>query len=309
MAIDPDQAINKPTVLLTGASSQIGLFVIPRLVQAGFQVLAISRKGKPETYPSFDSVEWLRGSGSVTSSRKYQFLLSAGPMEVAQDFLSTGERLKAAVIFSSSSVESKRDSDHPVERSQMQAMLALESEIRQVAETSDIKLVILRPTLVYGCGLDANISRLAKWILRFGFMPVNGKAAGLRQPVHADDLASVAISAMLSDKTLPAVMTLTGGETLSYSDMVARVFTALGKPVRLLRLPESLFVFLIKLANRLKKDGGINAEMVRRQQLDLVFEDQQAHELLDFDPRSFNPDAGDFSLPDVEQVIKETDDA
>ena len=300
MAIDPDQAINQPTVLLTGASSQIGVFAIPRLVKAGFRVLAISRKGRPEGYPSFDSVEWLSGLDSVTTSRTYQYVLSAGPMEVAQKFLSTGERLNAAVIFSSSSVESKRDSDHPVERGQMQGMLTLESDIRQVAETRDIKLVILRPTLVYGCGLDANISRLAKWIRRFGFMPVNGKATGLRQPVHADDLASVAIGAMLSDKTLPAVMTLTGGETLSYSDMVARVFTALGKPVRLLRLPEWLFVFLIKLANRFKKDGGINAEMVRRQQLDLVFEDPQAHQLLDFNPRSFNPDAGDFSLPDFE---------
>lgn len=300
MATGPDQTINQPTVLLTGASSQIGVFVIPRLVEAGFNVLAISRKGRPEGYPSFDSVEWLSGFDSIDGTRKYQYLLSAGPLEVAQKFLSTGERLNAAVVFSSSSVESKRDSDHPVERSQMQGMLELESELQQVAEARGTKLGILRPTLIYGCGLDANISRLAKWIRRFGFMPVNGKATGLRQPVHADDLALVAVSAMLSDKALPAVMTLTGGETLSYSDMVARIFTALGKPVWLLRLPEWLFVFLIELANRLKKDGGINAEMVRRQQLDLVFEDRQAHELLGFNPRSFNPGVGDFSLPDFE---------
>lgn len=300
MATGSDQAIDQTTVLLIGASSQIGVFAIPRLVQAGFHVLAISRKGKPEGYPSFDSVEWLSGPKSVTSAAKYQYLLSAGPMEVARDFLSTGGRLNAAVIFSSSSVESKRDSNHPEERNQMQGMLALETDIRKVAESRDIKLVILRPTLIYGCGLDANISRLAKWIRRFGFMPVNGKAGGLRQPVHADDLASVAVNAMLSDKTLPAVVTLSGAETLSYSEMVARVFTAQGKPVRLLRLPEWLFVFLIELANRLKKDGGINPEMVRRQQFDLVFENQQAHELLDFNPRSFNPDAADFSLPDFE---------
>ena len=308
MATGSDQTISQPTVLLIGASSQIGVFAIPRLVQAGFHVLAISRKGKPRGYPSFDSVEWLSGIKSVTRAVKYQYLLSAGPMEVAYDFLSTGGRLNAAVVFSSSSVESKRDSDHPVERNQMQGMLTLESDIQQVAESGDTKLVILRPTLIYGCGLDTNISRLAKWILRFGFMPVNGKAGGLRQPVHADDLASVAVSAMISDKTLPAVMTLTGGETLSYSDMVARVFTALGKPVRLLRLPEWLFVFLIDLANRFKIDSGINPEMVRRQELDLVFEDKQAHDFLDYDPRSFNPDKDDFSLPDFEQK-KKTDGA
>ena len=59
MAAGPDQAIENPPVLVTGASGQIGVFVIPRLLAAGFTVAAVSRKGKPAGYPAFEQVEWL----------------------------------------------------------------------------------------------------------------------------------------------------------------------------------------------------------------------------------------------------------
>ncbi len=60
MAVGTDQAVSSSEVLLTGASSQIGVFLIPRLVHAGFRVLAVSRKGKPDGYPGFDQVAWLQ---------------------------------------------------------------------------------------------------------------------------------------------------------------------------------------------------------------------------------------------------------
>lgn len=297
MAPGTDQTISTPGVLLTGASSQIGVFAIPRLLQAGFRVVAVSRKGKPDWCPVFDQVEWLDETGAIKASQSCRFLLSAGPMELAEKFLETGQQFQSAVVFSSSSVEKKQESGSATERNQIQSMLTLESRIQRVAETKGINVVILRPTLIYGCGLDTNISRLARWIRRFGFVPLNGEARGLRQPVHADDLASLAIAALLSKDALPPVLALGGGETLSYSDMVGRIFVALGRPVSLLRLPEWFFVPLVSIAGVFKISGGINGEMVKRQGVDLVLDDQQARELLDYKPRPFIPVEGDFSLP------------
>jgi nucleoside-diphosphate-sugar epimerase len=297
MAAGTDQTIEPRTVLLKGASSQIGLFAIPRLLSAGFHVLAVSRKAKPELYPVFEQVEWLNEADAVQKCSACQYLLSAGPLELAQKFLATGKRFQTAIVFSSSSVTSKQNSGNALERVQMQDMLAREKEIQCAAEHRGLKLVILRPTLIYGCGLDTNISRLASLITRFGFMPVNGKAVGLRQPVHADDLASAAITAMLSTDDLPLILFLAGGDTLSYLDMVCRIFLALGKPVRPVRLPQWLFVLMVNLVNALKSGTGINSEMVRRQNMDLVFDDRQARELLGFEPRSFDPGVEDFSLP------------
>ena len=59
MAAGLNQALSTRAVLLTGASSQIGVFVIPRLVHAGFRVFALSRKGKPAGYPALEQVEWM----------------------------------------------------------------------------------------------------------------------------------------------------------------------------------------------------------------------------------------------------------
>ena len=297
MAIDTDQAINSPGVLLTGASSQIGVFVIPRLVRAGFRVFAVSRKGKPEGTPSFENVRWLNVTEAHDAAKECQFMLSAGPMEFALELLMSCGQIQKAVVFSSSSVESKQRSASQAERNQIQGMLTLESKLRSLSDNNGLPIVIFRPTLIYGCGLDTNISRLANWISRFGFMPVNGRAAGLRQPVHADDLARVAINAILYRDDLPRLLNLSGGDTLSYSQMVRRIFEGLDKPVRLLRLPQWLFVLVVKLANITRLSAGINSEMVRRQQLDLVFDDRQARQLLDYNPRHFAPVARDFSLP------------
>ena len=87
MAVDSDQAINSPGVLLTGASSQIGVFGIPRLVRAGFRVIAVSRNGRPESFPSFQTVEWLNVSDAIEAAKSCQFMLSAGPLELAMEFL------------------------------------------------------------------------------------------------------------------------------------------------------------------------------------------------------------------------------
>jgi len=299
MAVDSDQTIKAPGVLLTGASSQIGVFLIPRLLKAGFRIIAVSRKGRPEAYPEFEQVEWLSESEAISASRGFQYLVSAGPMELAQNFMRANSNRFTAVVFSSSSVETKLESDNSAEKLHMQTMLAQESDMRMVAKSNASKLVIFRPTLIYGCGLDTNISRLAAWINRFGFMPVNGKAAGLRQPVHADDLAFAAVAALLEENSLPAVLTLSGGETLSYSEMLVRIFAAMKKPTRLIRLPQWLFIQMVRMAGVFGMGKGINSEMVKRQQADLVFDNQQARELLGYRPRSFSPSKGDFSLPDL----------
>ena len=79
-----------------------------------------------------------------------------------------------------------------------------------------IPWTVLRPALIYGLGLDRNVTAAARFIRRWHCFPLGGPGKGLRQPVHADDLAAAALAAL----DLPAAegqsFNLGGGETLSY---------------------------------------------------------------------------------------------
>jgi nucleoside-diphosphate-sugar epimerase len=297
VAAGDDATLTSRNVLLAGASSQIGLFALPRLQAAGFRVTALSRRGRPAAVPAVNDVEWVRPREAVAAAAPCQYLLSAGPLSLARSLLDDMRELQTAAVFSSSSVCTKQASADAAERFQAGQMLECETAIGSSAERRGVKLVIFRPTLVYGCGLDSNITRLANWIRRYGFMPVNGPAEGLRQPVHADDLAAAAVAALTTEVELPRVLPLAGGSTLSYADMVRKIFAALGMKERLLRLPQWLMITLLSLARATGQAGGTNAEMVRRQRRDLVFDDHEARELLGYQPRAFGPAAADLALP------------
>ena len=291
--------MNQPEIIVTGASSQIGVFVIPRLLARGFKVTAVSRRGKPERFPDFDQVSWLPPDTALQQSGKCTHLLSCGPMALAKQFMSAVPSLQSIVVFSSSSIDTKQDSPDLKEKKLILELSKLEADLKSMLSDSTQTMVILRPTLIYGCGVDANISRLAALIRKFGVMPLNGAATGLRQPVHADDLARTAVNALLSTSSPSKVMVLTGNSTLTYSDMVSQIFKALDKPVRKISLFEwqyKLIVRALKLTGAFK---DLNVAMISRQNVDLVFDDSEARRHLDHQPRNFNLLMSDLRYPET----------
>jgi nucleoside-diphosphate-sugar epimerase len=143
--------------------------------------------------------------------------------------------------------------------------------------------------LVYDCNQDKNITRIANFIRRFGFFPVLGEAGGLRQPVHADDLADACVLAISRTETFNRAYNLSGGETLSYRQMVAKIFHSLGKPARFLPVPEWVFNGAIRVGRLLPGRQGLNPEMAARMNTDLCFTHAEATEDFGFSPRLFLP--------------------
>lgn len=295
--------MNAGKVLLTGATSQIGIFAIPRLLAAGFTVTALSRGPAPEWYPDLDGLRWAvpdaKGPGSTGAAGS---LLSAGPIRLALQAVDCCPGLRRAVVFSTSSVYSKSGSSDMDERRQIEGILATETALARACEGRGIALSILRPTLVYGCGMDRNVTRLADWIRALGFLPVAGCAAGLRQPVHADDLARAAVATLNSAEPQALDTPLCGGSTLSYREMVEAIFLGLHKPVRILALPAGLLAAISRVTRFIPGLRGITPAMVRRQSVDLVFDDRAARETLQYEPRPFTPGSTDFALPEPELI-------
>jgi len=299
------EEVTRPCVIVPGASGQIGLFAIPRLVAAGYEVIALSRKGQPEGFPELTAVTWqshLEGGGESRPESDSLpgpvMVLSAGPLGVAHDLLQQLPTARGLVAFSTTSVITKRASPDREERAEVQAIAEEEARIGDLCRQRQISFCLLRPTLIYGCGMDRNVSFLARAIQTMPWFPVSGRAAGLRQPVHSDDLAAAAVSALSLLDRLPAELFLCGGSTLPYREMLQRIAVAMGKRLRLVSLPEAVLLTLLRLVGWLPGLSGVRPEMVRRQGKDLVFDDRQARELLGYSPRAFRPRVEDFRRPD-----------
>jgi nucleoside-diphosphate-sugar epimerase len=224
-------------------------------------------------------------------------MVSCGPMGLALDRLEDLPGLERVVAFSTSSVLGKAASADPAERDLMRNIAAQEAQLKEGCANRGVVLLLLRPTLIWGCGLDRNVSLLARFGRRFGFIPVAGEAAGLRQPVHADDLAELAVRALATDFGPCLESAACGASTLSYRDLAGRIAAAGQRKIRVVAMPPAALAGLIRLASLLPAFRGVNAEMVHRQGRDLVFDDSILREALEYAPRGFHPEAGDFAIP------------
>jgi len=179
------------------------------------------------------------------------------------------------VVFSSTSVLTKQDTEVASEREMIRKLTDAERRIAASCEQQNVGWTILRPTLIYAEGRDTNITPLSRLIRRFGFMPLVGGAAGLRQPVHAEELAIGAIAAASSPAAVNKTYALPGGEILTYRKMIGRIFDGLRRPRRIVSVPPLLWRAVFGLARPLFP--GANVAMGIRVQ--------------DFgwNPRKFNP--------------------
>jgi nucleoside-diphosphate-sugar epimerase len=211
------------------------------------------------------------------------------PIWVLPDYFGVLMRfgVKRVVALSSTSVFTKESSADPAERALACRLAEAESRLGEWGRTNGIDVTILRSTLIYGLGRDKNISAIALFIRRFGFFPLLSAAQGLRQPLHATDVAAACLAALQRSTAGQRSYNLSGGETLTYRDMVTRVFAALHKPVRLVSVPAWIFRLAVAGLRTVPRFRHWSPEMARRMNTDLVFNHSEAARDLSFAPRGF----------------------
>lgn len=276
-------------VLLTGASSQIGSFLIPRLLREGHQLFAISRRRRDGD----NGVQWLLDDVSIPKMLwpPVDVLIHLAPLRLLPgllpDFLAEGGR--RVICFGTTSKYSKAASSDPAEQTFAAEQIEAEEKVAKLCEAANAAWTVFRPTLIYGAGMDRNVAVIARIIRRFGLFPLFGAAAGRRQPVHADDLALACVEALAQPKTYGAAYDLAGGETLTYRQMVERVFAAEKRTPRFVPVPLTVFRVAMWCVSRIPRFKDFNAEMARRMNEDLVFDPSDAARDFGFSPRRFEP--------------------
>jgi nucleoside-diphosphate-sugar epimerase len=197
---------------------------------------------------------------------------------------------KRVVAISSTSRFTKQagnGSEDPVENLVAQKLAEAEQQFQIWAEGRGIAWVVLRPTLIYGLGQDKNVSEIARFIRRFHCFPILADAKGLRQPIHAEDVAQACLSALEAPMAANRAYNIAGGETLEYKEMVSRVFEATNLPKRFVKVPLFAFKLAVLILRSLPRYRHLSVAMAMRMNRDLVFDCEGAVGDFGFYPREF----------------------
>jgi uncharacterized protein YbjT (DUF2867 family) len=261
MDVDDDRdsplAWQSGSVLVFGASSQIGWCLLPMLGGAGARVSALSRRGQPPRA----GVRWLQGAlpEPPAAAGEADSICCFAPIEELARWVEAGAApsLRRVVATSSMSAQSKRGSPVASERAVSQRLRDGEGALMRACERRGIDCTILRPTMIYGAARDRNLTPLARRAVRWRVFALPA-GAGLRQPVHAADVAGAVLRA-LDGAAAGRVLEIGGGERLAAGEMFARVRASLRGPL-----------------SRLDRD--------------LVADNAELERLLGVHPRGFDPD-------------------
>jgi nucleoside-diphosphate-sugar epimerase len=280
-----------------GATSLVGECLLPLLIQAGWEVTAFSRRVSRQ---STNDIKWINISAPrvafQTETPVIAHWICVAPIWALSDYFEMMEAcgIRRVVALSSTSRFTKSSSSDAEEQAVAYELANAEKLFRTWAESKSIEWVILRPTLIYGRGRDKNISQMVRFIRRFGFFPVLGQASGLRQPVHAEDVARACFRALDSPTATNRDYNISGAETLPYRAMVSRVFGALGSRPRVLSIPMWVFRMTVACLRIVPRYRKWSSAMAKRMNQDLVIDHSQATRDLGFEPRVFILSAEDL---------------
>lgn len=203
-------------ILLTGGTSPLGDYLVPRLVQTGRSVVALGRTAAACDALRERGVVAVRGDLDedqvLPAGLHARTLLHAAGMRFSVGAARLAVQIGAQQIVAVSSASASAKG-HP----RQQQVLA--GEARMAASAADVR--ILRPTMIYGGVRDRNVRKLDALVQRLPIVPrLHG--GGLMQPVLVDDVVSAALEA-LHARGLPtsSPMPVGGPEPVRLGDLLA----------------------------------------------------------------------------------------
>ena len=233
------------SVLVTGASGFIGGHLLEALKSAA-QSVSLRDPGWPKTIarhrPSaiIHLAGYAHGRGSEERIQKVNV---CGTKALAEEavrcgvkrfiFLSTikvnGEATHYGCPFTPSDLPAPQD---PYGISKHEAEVGL----REIARTTGMQVVIIRPTLVYGKGARGNFKSLIKLVARGLPLPL-GSIHNLRSFVGIDNLVDFIVTCLEHPAAANETFMVSDGEDLSTPDLTRRMAHAMNRPARLLPVP------------------------------------------------------------------------
>lgn len=238
----------------------------------------------------------IRGETALWISFGPIWLLAPFVTQLARQHPERVQDLRGLIACSSSSALTKRYAANRFDKELVARLRTAEDQLINVCQGLAVPCRILRPTLIYGQAGpygDRNLSRLLAMMRRLPVLPLPAQS-GLRQPIHASQLAAVTwqiaqqIAGPGVDPALPQRVAVGGDTRLSYRAMVEALREALppedpARRCQLVAIPNRLFG-LLAAPLLLRSPQGFEA--ILRMGADLA-DFQPSHKLAGQQPQPF----------------------
>lgn len=277
-------------VFVTGARSTIGALLMPMLRERDMSVLALGRTLAAGVIGDSSHYLDLADQTGDLPQTEGDALIHMASLWLLPGWLEKfhARGVRRVIAFSSTSRFTKQESASAYEREVVRKLAAAEEHLVAECERLGMAWTIFRPTLIYGAG-DRNVADIGRFVRKFGVFPLLGTAGGFRQPVSARDLAVACMQSLDAPASRNKAYNLSGGETLSYIDMVRRIFETLGRRPVFIHIPLMVFRVAVHLARLHPRFAHLTPDMAQRMQVDLVFDHGDATRDFGYRPGKFDP--------------------
>lgn len=150
-----------------------------------------------------------------------------------------------------------------------------EHALRLLAAQTDMEVVIIRPTLVYGPGVKANFLNMMSWLSKGVPLPF-GAIHNQRSLVALDNLVDLILTCVEHPAAANETFLVSDGEDLSTTELLIRMGSALGTPARLLPIP----VWVLTGGARLMRRTSLSHRLCGSLQVDI----RKTRDLLKWQP-------------------------
>jgi uncharacterized protein YbjT (DUF2867 family) len=217
------------TIVVTGATGNVGRPLVTHLVNAGAKVRAVSRQPQSARLPS--EVEVMESATEAIPGASAVFLNSRALGPELAPVVDHARRAGVARLVALSAINA--DDDFSRQPSRFRGDRNKETE--QLAVDSGLEWVSLRPSVFV-------TNFVGMWVaqIRAGDIIRGPYAAASSAPIVESDIAEVAAHAFLGDELVGQKIPLTGPQALTNTEIVDVVAAVLGRPLQYQEVPDDL---------------------------------------------------------------------
>ena len=192
-----------------------------------------------------------------------------GTIQLARQAVEFG--VKRFIFISSIKVNGEQTNKYPFTKNDKPnpqdpyaiSKLEAENALREIAKSSSMEIVIIRPPLVYGQGVKGNFKRLSR-LVELGIPLPFASISNKRSLISLENLVQILAKTVTHSKVANQTLLVSDKEDLSTPQLIKKIAASIGKPARLFHFPPAL----LKIMGKLTGQGNAIERLIGNLQID-----------------------------------------